>query len=171
MQLLKNKIREIADFPKLGITYKDITPLLKDPKALKIAIEQLSSPFLTRKITAVVGMEARGFIFGSLVAFQLGVSFVPLRKPGKLPYAVRSVAYDLEYGSTTLEIHVDALTTDDCVLVVDDVLATGGTAKASCKLIESLGAKIKACAFIIELDSLKGRRKLKNYPLHSLLHY
>lgn len=171
MNRLKNKIRDIIDFPKPGIIFKDISPLLKDPAALKFSIHQLLSPFLGQKITAVAGMEARGFIFGSLVAWELGVSFIPLRKPGKLPYDVQHVSYDLEYGSATLEIHSDALTKNDRVLLIDDLLATGGTAKASCELVESLGAKVEACAFVIELDALKGREKLKNYHIHSLLHY
>jgi len=171
MHRLKDKIRDIPDFPKPGIIFKDMSPLVKDPAALKIAVHQLLYPFLGKKITAVAGMEARGFIFGSLVAWELGVGFVPLRKPGKLPHNVQSVSYDLEYGSATLEAHIDALTKNDQVLLIDDLLATGGTAKASCDLVESLGAKVIACAFVVELDSLKGREKLKNYPIHSLLHY
>lgn len=171
MHRLKDKIRDIPDFPQPGIIFKDITPLVKDPVALKIAVHQLLYPFLGQKITAVVGMEARGFIFGSLVAWELGVGFVPLRKPGKLPYDVQSVSYDLEYGSATLEAHIDALTENDQVLLIDDLLATGGTAKASCDLVESLGAKVIACAFVVELDSLNGREKLKDYSVHSLLHY
>ena len=171
MHRLKDKIRDIPDFPQPGIIFKDITPLVKDPVALKIAVHQLLYPFLGQKITTVVGMEARGFIFGSLVAWELGVGFVPLRKPGKLPYDVQSVSYDLEYGSATLEAHIDALTENDQVLLIDDLLATGGTAKASCDLVESLGAKVIACAFVVELDSLNGREKLKDYSVHSLLHY
>ena len=116
-------------------------------------------------------MEARGFIFGSLVAWELGIPFVPLRKPGKLPYAVESISYDLEYGSAELEVHIDAVNSNDHVLVIDDLLATGGTAKASCELIEKLGAKVVACAFVVELDFLNGREILKDYETHSLLHY
>lgn len=171
MDRLRNKIRDIPDFPKKGIIFKDISPLVKDPVALKISIHQLLYPFLGKNITAVAGMEARGFIFGSLVAWELGVGFVPLRKPGKLPYDVQSISYDLEYGSATLEAHVDALTENDNVLLIDDLLATGGTAKASCELVESLGATVEACAFVIELDALKGREKLSGYQVHSLLHY
>ena len=171
MQRLKNKIRDIPDFPKPGIVFKDITPLVKDPVALKLAVHQLLQPFLGQNITAVAGMEARGFIFGSLVAWELGVGFVPLRKPGKLPYDIQSVSYELEYGSATLEAHIDALDTGDQVLLIDDLLATGGTAQASCELIERLGAEIVACAFVVELDSLQGREKLSQYPVHSLLHY
>ncbi|MDN5936517.1 MAG: adenine phosphoribosyltransferase, partial [Nitrosospira sp.] len=139
--------------------------------ALRLAVHQLLHPFLGQDITAVGGMEARGFIFGSLVAWELGIGFVPLRKPGKLPYDVRRISYDLEYGTAGLEAHVDSLGPGDKVLLVDDLLATGGTAKASCELVESLGAAVVACAFVIELDFLKGREKLSNYLVHSLLHY
>jgi adenine phosphoribosyltransferase len=171
MERLKAKVRDIPDFPKPGILFKDITPLVKDPAVLRVAVHQLGYPFRDQKITAVAGMEARGFIFGSLVAWEMGVGFVPLRKPGKLPYDVQSVAYDLEYGSAGLEVHIDALGAGDRVLLVDDLLATGGTAKASCELIESLGAEVVGCAFVVELDFLKGRENLSNYPVHSLLHY
>ena len=171
MNRLKDKIRDIPDFPKPGIIFKDITPLVKDPAALRLAVHQLIQPFLGRNITVVAGMEARGFIFGSLVAWELGLPFVPLRKPGKLPYDVQSVSYDLEYGSATLEAHIDAVDANDRVLLIDDLLATGGTAKASCELIEQLGAKVEACAFVVELDFLEGREKLGDYEVHSLLHY
>jgi len=171
MNRLKDKIRDIPDFPKPGIIFKDITPLVKDPAALRLAVHQLIQPFLGRNITVVAGMEARGFIFGSLVAWELGLPFVPLRKPGKLPYDVQSVSYDLEYGSATLEAHIDAVDANDRVLLIDDLLATGGTAKASCELIEQLGAKVEACAFVVELDFLEGREKLADYEVHSLLHY
>jgi adenine phosphoribosyltransferase len=171
MNRLKDKIRDIPDFPKPGIIFKDITPLVKDPAALRLAVHLLIQPFLGRNITVVAGMEARGFIFGSLVAWELGLPFVPLRKPGKLPYDVQSVSYDLEYGSATLEAHIDAVDADDRVLLIDDLLATGGTAKASCELIEQLGAKVEACAFVVELDFLEGREKLGDYEIHSLLHY
>ncbi len=124
-----------------------------------------------RDITAVAGMEARGFIFGSLVAWELNIPFIPLRKPGKLPYDVQSVSYDLEYGSATLEAHIDAFKKNDKVLLIDDLLATGGTAKASCELVEKLGGLVEACAFVIELDFLKGRNKLEGYEVHSLVHY
>jgi adenine phosphoribosyltransferase len=171
MNRLKDKIRDIPDFPKPGIIFKDITPLVKEPAALRLAVHQLIQPFLGRDITVVAGMEARGFIFGSLVAWELGLPFVPLRKPGKLPYDVQSVSYDLEYGSATLEAHIDAVDANDRVLLIDDLLATGGTAKASCELIEQLGAKVEACAFVVELDFLEGREKLADYEVHSLLHY
>jgi len=171
MNRLRDKIRDIPDFPKPGIIFKDITPLVKDPATLRLSVHQLLQPFLGRNITAVAGMEARGFIFGSLVAWELGLPFVPLRKPGKLPYDVQSVSYDLEYGSATLEAHIDAFDANDHVLLIDDLLATGGTAKASCELVEQSGAKVEACAFVVELDFLEGRKKLRGYEVHSLLHY
>ena len=171
MNRLKAKIRDIPDFPKAGIIFKDITPLVQDPAMLRFTVHQLIQPFLGRNITAVAGMEARGFIFGALVAWELGLPFVPLRKPNKLPYDVESVAYNLEYGSTSLEAHVDAFMQTDQVLLIDDLLATGGTAKASCELVEKLGACVVACAFVIELDFLHGRDKLAGYEVHSLLHF
>jgi adenine phosphoribosyltransferase len=171
MDRLINKIRDIPDFPKPGILFKDITPLVKDPAALKLAVHQLMEPFLGREITAIAGMEARGFIFGSLVAWEMGLPFIPLRKPGKLPYDVQSVSYDLEYGSAALEAHIDAFEANDKVLLIDDLLATGGTARASCELIEKLGAKVVACAFVVELDFLNGREKLADYQVHSLTHF
>ena len=171
MKELEQYIRNIPDFPKPGIQFKDITPLIKEPQILKIAVKKLIAPFIDQKINAVAGMEARGFIFGSLAAWELGVSFIPLRKPNKLPYKVESLSYDLEYGKSTLEIHIDALNKNDRVLLVDDLIATGGTAVASCKLIEKLGAEIIGCAFVIELDFLNGRKKLSKYDIHSLIHY
>ena len=171
MERLEAYIRNIPDFPESGIQFKDITPLLRDPVMLKLAVHQLIHPFLGENITAVAGMEARGFIFGSLSAWELGIGFIPLRKPGKLPYKVESMTYDLEYGSASLEIHIDALDKGDRVLLVDDLIATGGTAAASCELIEKLGAEIAACAFVVELDFLNGRDKLSKYNVHSLIHY
>lgn len=166
---LKEKIRTIPDFPEPGIQFKDITPLVRDPATLRLAIHQLIHPFVGAPITAVAGMEARGFIFGSLAAWELGVGFVPLRKPGKLPYDVQSISYTLEYGENTLEAHVDAVGPGDRVLLVDDLLATGGTAHASCELVESLGAKVFALTFVIELQALKGRQRLSAHSVHSLL--
>ena len=170
MQRLAECIRDIPDFPQPGIQFKDITPLVKEPAMLRLAVHQLIHPFLGEKLTAVVGMEARGFIFGSLVAWELGIGFIPLRKPGKLPYDVQSISYDLEYGSSQLEVHIDALNNSDRILLVDDLIATGGTAAASCELIEKLGAEIAACAFVVELDALNGREKLAKYRVHSLVH-
>ena len=171
MHRLKSKIRDIPDFPEPGIIFRDITPLVADPSALQLSVYQLLHPFLGESINAVAGMEARGFIFGSLAAWELGVGFIPLRKPGKLPYDVQSASYDLEYGSAELEVHIDAVEAGDKILLIDDLIATGGTAQASCQLIEELGGEIIGCAFVIELDDLKGREKLANYKVHSLLHY
>jgi adenine phosphoribosyltransferase len=171
MKQLKQKIRDIADFPQPGILFKDITPLVQDPQALKHAVTALAEPYRNNDITAVAGMEARGFIFGSLVAWELGLGFIPLRKPGKLPYDVQSVSYELEYGNACLEAHVDAVSSGDKILLIDDVLATGGTAKASCDLIEKLGGEVVACEFVIELLSLQGREKLSNYAVRSLLQF
>ncbi len=171
MERLKAHIRNIPDFPKPGIQFKDITPLVKNPMMLRLAVNQLIHPFLGEEITAIVGMEARGFIFGSLAAWEMGIGFVPLRKPGKLPYDIQSVSYELEYGTTSLEVHTDALDSNDKVLLVDDLIATGGTAAASCQLIEKLGAEVCACAFVVELDDLNGRDLLSQYRVHSLVHY
>jgi adenine phosphoribosyltransferase len=171
MERLKDFIRDIPDFPKPGILFKDITPLVKDPAALRLAIHHLIHPYVEASVTAVAGMEARGFVFGALAAWELGVGFVPLRKPGKLPYDVQAVSYDLEYGSAALEMHIDAVSPGDRVLLIDDLLATGGTARASCDLIESLGGEVVACGFVVELDNLGGRLKLPRWPVHSLLRY
>lgn len=171
MHRIESRIRVIPDFPKAGILFRDITPVLRDPEALSLSIEALTSPFLDQGVTAVAGMEARGFIFGALVAKALDVGFVPLRKPGKLPYDIKKVDYDLEYGSASLEVHSDAVTHGDKVLVVDDLLATGGTALAACELIETLGADVLACAFLIELKGLGGRERLEPRALHSVLDY
>ncbi len=171
MQRLKAKIRDIPDFPEPGIIFRDITPLVADPAALQLSVYQLLQPFLGETINAVAGMEARGFIFGSLAAWELSVGFIPLRKPGKLPYDVQSASYELVYGSAALEVHTDAINPGDKILLIDDLIATGGTAEASCKLVEKLGGEIVGCAFVIELDGLNGREKLSHYRVHSLLHY
>tara|TARA_R110002050_G_scaffold1244_2_gene8489 strand:- start:14968 stop:15483 length:516 start_codon:yes stop_codon:yes gene_type:complete len=171
MDQLKAKIRDIPDFPKKGIMFKDITPLVQDPTSLRLAIAGLIAPFKNTEITAVAGMEARGFIFGSLVAWELNVGFIPLRKPGKLPYDVQSVDYQLEYGDASLEAHIDAINPGDRILLIDDLLATGGTAKASCQLVEKLGGEVIACAFVVELATLDGRDQLSHYPIHSLIQY
>lgn len=168
---LEAKIRAIPDFPQPGIVFRDITPLVADPTTLQLAVYQMINPFLGEPINAVAGMEARGFIFGSLAAWELRVGFVPLRKPGKLPFDVESESYDLEYGATALEVHTDAVKPGDRVLLMDDLIATGGTASASCQLLEKIGAEIVACVFLIELDDLRGRDRLNRYRVHSLLHF
>lgn len=171
MERLAARIRTIPDFPEPGFVFRDITPLVGDPATLQLAVYQLVNPFLGEPINAVIGMEARGFIFGALTAWELGVGFVPLRKPGKLPYKVHRQSYELEYGSATLEVHVDAFEPGDRVLLIDDLLATGGTAAASCDLVEQLGGEVAGCAFVIELDALGGRERLAGHRVHSLLHY
>ena len=171
MNRLKNKIRDIPNFPKEGIIFKDITPLVRDPAALKLAVHQLIHPFLGEDINVIAGMEARGFIFGSLVAWEMGLPFVPLRKPNKLPYDVQSVSYDLEYGMDKVEIHKDSISKGQKVLLIDDLIATGGTALASCKLIEKLEGNIAECCFPIELPDLKGREKLYKYPVFTLIKF
>ena len=171
MDRLAAKIRTVPDFPKPGILFRDITPLVGDPAALRLAVHQLVQPFIGEPLDAVAGMEARGFIFGALVAWELGIPFVPLRKPGKLPYEVESETYALEYGDAALEMHIDAIKPGAQVLLVDDLLATGGTAAASAALIEKLEGEVVACCFVIELDELDGRTRLEGYRVHSLLHY
>ncbi len=168
---LRHAVRDIQDFPKAGVIFRDITPLVHDPELLREAIAALIAPFREERVDVVAGMEARGFIFGALAAWELGAPFVPLRKPGKLPYDVQSISYDLEYGQAALEVHIDAVETGERVLLVDDLLATGGTASASCRLVEQLGAQVVACAVVIELDFLNGRELLDGRRLHSLVHY
>lgn len=168
---LKKYIRDVPNFPREGIIFKDITPLLADKKALGDVIEQFCDFAKKKKIDAIVGIDSRGFIVGGAIAYNLGLKFVPVRKAGKLPYKTLSESYDLEYGSATVEIHEDALTKGERVLIIDDLLATGGTAKAACKLVEKLGAQVCGAAFIIELGFLKGREKLKNYEILSLINY
>ncbi len=163
------RIRDIPDFPKPGIVFKDLTPLMRDARLLRAAAEELARPFITDGVTVVLGMEARGFIFGSLVAAELDAGFVPLRKPGKLPYLTHRVSYDLEYGSAALEMHQDAVGPGDRVLLVDDLIATGGTAAASLALAARNGASVVGAAFVVELDFLDGRRALGDCRVHSLV--
>jgi adenine phosphoribosyltransferase len=168
---LRATIRDIPDFPKPGIVFKDIMPLLADAEALRSAVEQLAEWAEPRKIDYVVGAEARGFILGSALAYRLGCGFVAARKPGKLPYLTVGAKYALEYGFDALEMHVDAVPKGARVLVHDDLLATGGTAKAKIDLIEQLGAEVVGLAFVVELSFLGGRDKLYPYPVHSLVTY
>jgi len=171
MHRLETLIRPIPNFPKPGIVFRDITPLLANPKAMRLAVHQLLHPFMGEPVDMVAGMEARGFIFGALCAQELGAGFVPLRKPGKLPHLTESMSYALEYGDNALEVHVDALGHGHRVLLVDDLIATGGTAAASCALVERLGGTVVGCAFLIELDALNGRAALGERRVHTLLHY
>jgi adenine phosphoribosyltransferase len=168
---LKTLIREVPDFPKKGILFYDITTLLKDKLGLALLIDSLAEHYLAKNIDLVLGMEARGFIFGPAVAYRLNAGFVPVRKPGKLPAATSKYDYALEYGTNTLEIHRDAIRRGERVIIVDDLLATGGTAQATAKLAESLGAEIVGLGFVVELDFLKPREKLSSYEVFSLLHY
>ena len=171
MDHLKSKIRHVPDFPKPGILFYDITTLLQDPVGFRDAIDSLSQPFAGKGIDIVVGIESRGFIFGSAVADRLGAGFAPVRKPGKLPSTTVRASYDLEYGSDALEIHDDAVKRGQRVLIVDDLLATGGTAKAAADLVSKLGGDVHALAFLIELVDLNGRERLAGQTLHTVLKY
>ena len=170
MKTVKDYIRTIPDFPHAGIMFRDVTTLFDDPDGFQLAIKQLVAPYLGQKIDKVAGLEARGFILGGAVAYHLGCGFVPIRKQGKLPGSVISQEYTLEYGQAVLELHEDAIEAGETVLVVDDLLATGGTAEAGVKLIERLGGDVAACAFVIDLPELGGSKKLQamGLPLHSL---
>ena len=168
---LKSLIRDVPDFPKPGIVFKDITPLLANPSGLALAVEYLVNPYRTQGIQAVVGAESRGFIFGTAMAQALSCGFVPVRKPGKLPSAKLSLTYDLEYGQDTMEIHKDAIRKGQRCIIVDDLLATGGTMKACCELVEKLGGDIIGIAVLIELTGLRGRDRFAKYKLHSALQY
>lgn len=168
---LKALIRDIPDFPRKGILFRDITPLLANPSGLALAVELLANPFRGRNIDLVVGAESRGFIFGTAVACCLSAGFVLVRKPGKLPCQRISMSYDLEYGKDSLEMHADAIVKGQRVLIVDDLLATGGTMRACCDLVEKLGGQIVGVATLIELSALKAREKLGAYPVHTILQY
>lgn len=168
---LKSYIRDIPDFPKPGILFRDITPLLASADAFKETIRLMCDPFRNRGIDVVVGAEARGFIFATPMAMELGVGFVPVRKPGKLPGETHSHSYALEYGEDSLEIHINDIKPGKRVLIVDDLLATGGTIDACCKLIEKTGAQVEACAFLIELKGLGGAERLKPHEKFVLLEY
>src|SRR5246127_76202 len=168
---LKKLIREIPDFPKPGILFYDITTLLRDKAGFAQLIDLFSEHYIGRQIDLILGMEARGFIFGPALAYRLNAGFVPVRKPGKLPAATVKCEYELEYGSNCLEVHKDAIEQGQRVLIVDDLLATGGTAEATARLVKSLGGEIAGLAFVVELDFLNGHDKLKPYNVFSLLHY
>ena len=168
---LKAAIREIPDWPKPGILFYDITTLLKQGNCFTRAIDALTEPYKGKKIDVVLGMEARGFIFAPTVAYALGAGFVPVRKPGKLPAEKLQVNYELEYGTDSLEIHKDAVMPGQRALIVDDLIATGGTAKAVAEMTESIGAKVVGLAFMVELTFLNGRKKINGYDIHSLLKY
>ena len=169
--LAESLVRDVPDFPKPGILFKDITPVVQDPAALKEVIEKFAEWGRGLKADVVVGIEARGFIFGAPLAIELGISFVPLRKLGKLPGERVTEEYALEYGTNTVEMHVDAIKPGQRVIVIDDLLATGGTAAAACRLSERIGGEVVGCGFLIELDFLEGRKILSSYEIHSLIRY
>jgi adenine phosphoribosyltransferase len=168
---LKDYIRDIPDWPKKGILFRDITPLLAEPKAFRTAVEMMAANYIGKGVQYVAAVEARGFIFGSAVADKLNAGFVPVRKKGKLPYKTESMTYELEYGTNTIEVHKDAIPAGAKVLMVDDLLATGGTIEAACKLIEKIGGKIAGIVFLIELTDLHGIEKLTGYKAKSLIRY
>jgi adenine phosphoribosyltransferase len=168
---LKAYVRDIPDFPKPGILFKDITPLLASPGAFRHAVNLLSERFRGRAVDAIAAAEARGFLFAAPLALELHKPLVPLRKPGKLPYQTHSYAYDLEYGSAELHVHIDAITSGARVLLVDDLLATGGTMQAACQLVEKAGGQVAGCAFLVELSFLKGRERLAPHEVFSLIRY
>ena len=171
MDQLKKLIREVPDFPKPGINFYDITTLLKHPEGLRLTVDALATEFEGAQIDTVIGVEARGFIFAPALAYHLGAGFVPVRKPKKLPAGRTSISYDLEYGQDTLEIHTDAISAGDRVIIADDLLATGGTARAVCDLVEGLGGKIEGLVFVVELEFLPGRKKLEGHDVRSLIKY
>ncbi|MGM0507560.1 MAG: adenine phosphoribosyltransferase [Fusobacteriota bacterium] len=171
MEKLKELIRDIPDFPKKGILYRDISTLLKDKIGYKNSIDELYKRYKDEKIDYIVGVEARGFLFGTPLAYLLGIGFIPARKPGKLPSQTESIEYDLEYGTDSIEIHKDAFEKGSNILIVDDLLATGGTASAVIKLVEKLGGNVKEIAFLIELTGLGGKEKLKGHDVYSMLKY
>ncbi len=171
MDDLKKLIREVPDFPKKGILFYDITTLLKDPVGLHRSVDALAHHYIGRKIDRVVGIEARGFIFAPMVAYRLNAGFVPVRKPKKLPAAVARSEYTLEYGRDSLEIHKDSIQKGHEVLIIDDLLATGGTAAAVAGLVETLGGRVSGIGFLIELEFLKGREKISQYDIHTVLRY
>ena len=171
VEALKTKIRDIPDFPKPGVLFRDITPLLADPACLRYAVDAIADHYQGERIDLVLGAEARGFILGAAIAYRLGAGFIPARKPGKLPHKVTSAEYALEYGTDSLEMHQDAVTPGHSVLIVDDVLATGGTASAKIELVNKLGGCVAGVAFLIELSFLNGRERLSGQDVFSLITY
>ncbi len=168
---LRELIRDVPDFPKPGVVFKDITPLLAHPAGLSLAVEYMTQPFRHMQVDLVAGAESRGFIFGTAIAQNLSAGFVPIRKPGKLPHQTHSEEYALEYGTDRVEVHRDAIEPGDKVLLVDDVLATGGTMNACCRLVRAAGGNIVGVAVLLELAFLNGRSQLHEYPVHSILRY
>jgi len=168
---LKQKIRSIPDFPKKGVMFRDITTLLADGEAFKYSIDRMVEYWKGKKIDAVLGAEARGFIFGGVIAYKLGVGFIPVRKPGKLPYKTCQVSYSLEYGKNILQMHIDAVKKGDKILIVDDLVATGGTARAKAELVKKMGGEVVGFCFLIELEFLNPREILKGYDIFSLIKY
>ena len=171
VEKIASRIRNVPDFPKKGIMFKDITPVLSDIHTLRASVKEMVAPFVNSGIDIVVGIDSRGFIFVARIADMLNCSFVPVRKPGKLPWKTESVSYELEYGTDALEIHKDAIAEGQNVLIVDDLLATGGTAEATCKLVSKLGGNIKGLSVLIELEDLNGKKRLNQYNVHSLVQY
>ncbi|MCX5668626.1 MAG: adenine phosphoribosyltransferase [Candidatus Omnitrophica bacterium] len=169
--LLEKSIRNIPDFPKPGILFRDVTTLIQNKTAFKKSVDLLAKKYKGKGFNKVVGVEARGFIFGAAVAYKIGAGFVPVRKKGKLPYKTISTTYELEYGTDTLEIHQDAITSGEKILIIDDLLATGGTVKAVIELVKQLGGKVAGIGFVIELVDLNGKDKFKEYPLYSLVKF
>lgn len=168
---LRNLVRNVADFPKPGIVFRDITTLIRDPRALQNTVRLMAEPFRDKGIGMVAGIESRGFIFGAAIAMELDAGFIPIRKPGKLPADTSSESYELEYGTDTIEIHTDAIEPGQKILMVDDLLATGGTMGAACRLVERLGGEIAGVSFLIELEFLGGRKKMGSYPVNALISY
>jgi adenine phosphoribosyltransferase len=168
---LRHYIRDVPNFPKPGILFKDITPLLANPSAYAYAVAKLAAHYATQAVDAIAAAEARGFLFAAPMALELRKPLIPLRKPGKLPFATHSLRYDLEYGSAELQVHTDAISPASRILLVDDVLATGGTMAAACKLVEQAGGQVAGCAFLLELTDLKGRERLADYDCFSLIQF
>ena len=171
IKAIASKVRDVTDFPKKGIVFKDITPVLSDIETLRTSVKEMAAPYMDLSIDVVVGIESRGFIFGAPIADILDCSFVPVRKPGKLPWKTESVSYELEYGSDSLEIHIDSIKPHQNVLIVDDLLATGGTAEATCRLVSKLKGNIIGFTVLVELEFLEGRKRLNQYNVHSLVQY